>query len=109
MNILPLLEHLRPRLRRHFARILQSLLRRQPPVLLMHHRLAHFPSTRSMIFNPLAGPRNRLAPPIRVCVKHAEIDIRQRKLVVKVPAVVAVVESVGVAGDVEAAFAAPRH
>lgn len=92
---------------RRFSILLPSS-RRQPAVLLVHDGLVQLAPTRSVVPDPLAGPVDRLAPPVGVAVEGVEVDVGVRKLGVKVAAVVAVVEAVGVALNVEGAFAARR-
>lgn len=89
--------------------VLELLLGRQPAVLLVHHGLARGAPRGGVVADPLARPLDRLAPPVRVGVEDAKVDVGQGQLGVKVAAVVAVVEAVGVGGVVEAALAAPRH
>lgn len=77
-------------------------------ILLMHHRLAELLLAGAVIMNPLDGPVDGLAPPVRIRMKRSEIDVLQRQFRVEIAAVRAVVRPV-VGDDVEASLAAGRH
>lgn len=107
-RLLPQAQHLGSSLIVAPAEILLPLIVCKPAVLLMHDGLLRLAAGRSVVFDPLDRPRDGFAPPVRVGVEDAEVDVFEAELFVEVAAVGAVVCPV-VAFDVKAAFAAPCH
>jgi hypothetical protein len=75
----------------------------------MHNGLSCLAARSGVVFDPLSRPFDGLGPPVRVGMEDAEVNVLERKFLVEVAAVVAVVEAIGGGFVVEAAFAAPGN
>ena len=62
-----------------------------------------------MVPDPLAGPLDCLAPPVRVRVEDAEVDVGQGQLDIEVATVVPVVEPISIGRVVKATLTTPGN
>lgn len=60
----------------------------------MNNRLLHLPHRSAVVLNPLDSPLDSLAPPVRVRVEGAEVDVLELELGVEITAISPVVRPI---------------